>query len=511
MLVLNTINLSSLMSDQNQRSEINGLLFTAEQIRTHEATAAKNSGCDLFTLMERAGQAAYAQWQKFNAKKTLVLVGSGNNAGDGYITARLIQESGFEVVVCAVEPNKSLTGYAEKAQQLWFDADNRVEEFCAEYIDQADIVIDALLGTGLNSSVRSRYADIINQVNQSYKPILSIDLPSGIDADTGKPQGCAIQASKTITFVGIKQGLVTGDGKQSCGQLVFNGLGISDEFIELVTPVGKLVNIDSFTGLGARTINSHKGTYGKLLCIGGNKGTTGAIRLTSEAALRSGAGMVRVFSHSDSIMPISSGRPELMVSSENLSAALQWASCVVIGPGLGQDKWAEDTFEEVIRFCLEHKKPLVIDADGLNLLAKNASAYRLDNCIITPHSGEAARLMSVEAIDIEANRYYYAQKCAKRYTATCVLKGAGTIIDNSDTAWVCEHGNPALAVGGSGDVLTGIIGALLAQGLSLDKAAGFGVTLHAKAGDIAAERDGERGMLPSDLFSIIRRLINELH
>ena len=497
------------MSEKEKPLKIEQLLFTADQVRTYEADAAKENGCDLFILMERAGQSIYRHWQNFDAENTLVIVGNGNNAGDGYITARLIKEAGFKVNVCAVEPSKELKGDAAKAQRLWIDAGGEVIEFSEEYIIQADVIVDALLGTGLNGSVRDNYGAIIHKVNHCTKPVLSIDIPSGVDADTGEPLGDAIQATKTITFVGIKQGLVTGIGKHYSGQLLLDDLGISKAFTALVSPAAELINLHSFGNLKARKINSHKGTHGKLLCVGGNQGTAGAIRLTSEAALRTGAGMVRVYTHSGSIVPISMGRPELMVSSENLSSALEWANSVVIGPGLGQDKWAEQTFIKVINYCLAHKKPLVIDADGLNLLAKKASVYRLNNCIITPHSGEAARLMSRDAMAIEANRYYYAHECAKSYTATCVLKGAGTIIDNTQKAWVCENGNPALAVGGSGDVLTGIIGALLAQGLSLADAAGFGVVLHAKAGDIAAERDGERGMLPSDLFTIVRELINK--
>ena len=163
-----------------------------------------------------------------------------------------------------------------------------------------------------------------------------------------------------------------------------------------------------------------------------------------------------------------------------------------------------------MQYCQNNKMPLVIDADALNLLAKQASSYVLEQCVLTPHPGEASRLLSVSTSDIESDRFNYVRLCAKRYNATCVLKGAGTLIDNAQHTWVCEDGNPALAVGGSGDVLTGIIGALLAQGLTIDEAARYGVTLHAKAGDIASERDGQRGMLPSDLFPVVRELVNKV-
>ena len=487
---------------------LNKRIFTAKEVRDNEALAAKNSHCELFTLMQRAGEAVFNVWKEFNAEHTLVIVGHGNNAGDGYITASLIKQAGKLVTLCAVNPEQALTGDAAKATNLWRDEGGEVNAYTSELLNRSDLIIDAMLGTGITSSVRDNFAKIINEINACNKPVLSIDVPSGISADTGQPLGIAIQASKTMTFVGIKQGLTTAIGKQHCGQLIFDDLNIGTAFFELAASSGTLININSFKKLGARSQNSHKGTHGKLLCVGGNEGTAGAIRLTSEAALRAGAGMVRVYTHSSSIAPVSIGRPELMVSSAYLQEALEWASSVVIGPGLGQDEWAQQTFDEVMQYCQNNKMPLVIDADALNLLAKQASSYMLERCILTPHPREASRLLSTTTQEIESNRFENARLCAKRYNATCVLKGAGTLIDNAEHTWVCEDGNPALAVGGSGDVLTGIIGALLAQGLNVDEAARYGVTLHAKAGDIASEREGQRGMLPSDLFKIVRALIN---
>ncbi|MBQ4798632.1 NAD(P)H-hydrate dehydratase [Pseudoalteromonas sp. MMG006] len=487
---------------------LNKQIFTAKEVRDNEALAAKNSHCELFTLMQRAGEAVFSTWKEFNAEHTLVIVGHGNNAGDGYITASLIRQSGKLVTLCAVNPEQALTGDAAKAYKLWRDEGGEINAYSSELLNRSDLIIDAMLGTGIKSSVRDNFAKIINEINAYNKPVLSIDVPSGISSDTGQPLGIAIQASKTITFVGIKQGLTTAAGKQHCGQLIFDDLNIGPAFFELATSSGTLININSFKKLGARSLNSHKGTHGKLLCVGGNEGTAGAIRLTSEAALRAGAGMVRVYTHSSSIAPVSIGRPELMVGSANLQQALEWASSVVIGPGLGQDEWAQQTFDEVMQYCQNNNTPLVIDADALNLLAKQASSYMLKQCVLTPHPGEASRLLSVSTSDIESDRFNYARLCAKRYNATCVLKGAGTLIDNASHTWVCENGNAALAVGGSGDVLTGIIGGLFAQGLDMDEAARYGVTLHAKAGEIASECEGQRGMLPSDLFKIVRSLIN---
>ncbi|MCU7554620.1 NAD(P)H-hydrate dehydratase [Alteromonas sp. ASW11-19] len=486
-------------------------LYRADQVRENEQTAAGQSGCDMFTLMQRAGKAVFSQCQDLlpNTEVFLVLVGQGNNAGDGYITATHAREAGKQVYVCAVEPERELSGDAGEAQRRWRASGGAIHPFSEALLEKAEVVVDALLGTGINSYIRNEFADIIDTVNQSDKPVVSIDVPSGLDADTGQSLGRCIQADVTVTFVGIKPGLTTGAGKQSCGKLAFDDLGIGKAFSQLAKPCASLLDIQQFGGMGPRDIHSHKGTYGRLLCVGGNRGTAGAIRLSSEAALRSGAGMVRVYVHEASTIQVSAGRPELMVADQDLDEALEWATCVVIGPGLGQDEWAQETFATTLKHCQAENKPVVIDADALNLLGKQATAFTLDECILTPHAGEAARLLGVSVEDVETERFNYARQCAQRFHATSVLKGAGTIIDNEEQTWVCRHGNPGMATAGSGDVLSGILGALLAQGLDRDMAAKYGVTLHAKAGDEVARLYGQRGMIASDLFEAVRALINQ--
>jgi len=437
-----------------------------------------------------------------------VLVGQGNNAGDGYIAAINAKLAGKQVHLCAVEPERTLDGDAGKAQQRWLDSGGSINGFDAALLEKSDVVIDALLGTGINSYIRNEFADIIDAVNASSTPVVSVDVPSGLDANTGQSLGRCVQADITVTFVGIKPGLVTGAGKQSCGKLVYADLGIGKAFQALAKASATMLNIDHFKGMGPREINSHKGTYGRLLCIGGNRGTAGAIRLASEAALRSGAGMVRVYTHESSVVQVSAGRPELMVTDFNLEDALAWATCVVIGPGLGQDEWAESAFETTMKHCQSQNKPVVIDADALNLLCQQSTAYTLSDSILTPHAGEAARLLGVSIDDVESDRFNYARQCSQRYHAVCVLKGAGTLIDNEKKTWVCRHGNPGMATAGSGDVLSGILGALLAQGVETDIAAKYGVVLHAKAGDDIAQLYGQRGMIASDLFDAVRALIN---
>jgi len=484
-------------------------VFLAEQVRDHEGPAAKRSGITLYELMERAGLATYQQAISYfpKANTFVVLAGVGNNAGDGYVVARLAKQAGKQVTVIAAISDKPLKGDALSAQQAWLEAGGAITADTSA-IERADIIIDGLLGTGIQSKVREPFSTLIKTANESQVPIVAIDLPSGIHADTGVVQGVAIKAVLTVTFVGIKQGLVTGQGRAQAGILEFNDLGIEDAFLKQTSPTAELINYLNQARLPERDNNSHKTSHGKLLCVGGNAGTAGAIRLTAEAALRSGAGMVKVYTHSSSILPVSIGRPELMVTDTNLISALEWATCVAIGPGLGQDTWSETTFEAVMQYCFTNNKPLVIDADALNLMAQHASSFPLANTVITPHPGEAARLLNCRASDIEENRFHAVKQLARSYTTTCVLKGAGSLIAENNQTWVCTDGNPALAVGGSGDVLTGIIAALIAQGLTPQQAACLGVTLHAKAGDIAAEREGERGMLPSDLFAIVRELVN---
>ena len=486
-------------------------LYRADQVRENERTAAEKAGVEMFTLMERAGKAVFHQSQLLlpNTDVYLVLVGQGNNAGDGYIAAINAKKAGKQVLLCAIEPHRILEGHAGVAQQKWLDAGGKIEPFNPGYLAKCGLVIDALLGTGINSYIRNEFADVIDAVNKSGKPVVSIDVPSGLDANTGQSLGRCVEADVTVTFVGIKPGLTTGAGKQSCGTLVFDDLGIGKTFVELARSCGSLLNIEQFKGLAPRDVHSHKGTYGRLLCIGGNRGTAGAIRLAGEAALRSGAGLVKVFCHEGSTVQVSAGRPELMVTCDNLHEALDWASCVVIGPGLGQDDWALAAFELAMKHCQTHPKPMVIDADALNLLSKHALSYSITDCILTPHAGEAARLLNMSVDEVEADRFNSVKQCAQRFHATCVLKGAGTIIDNETKTWVCQHGNPGMATAGMGDVLSGILGALLAQGLSKDIATKYGVSIHAKACDEVARLYGERGMLASDLFESVRALINQ--
>jgi len=499
------------MLHKNTAPSLTQKLYRADQVKHLELEAAAKLGLSKFELMQRAGKAVFEHCVALmpNTQTYLILVGVGNNAGDGYITALNAVNGGKRVILCAVEPEREVSGDAARAQKAWLDNGGKIEAFNAEMLTRCDLIIDALLGIGISGIIRNEFADVIDAINNADIPVVSVDLPSGLDADTGESLGRCIQADITITFIGIKLGLTTGAGKQSCGQLVFEDLGIGKAFAEIARSDASALDIAHFKGLAPRPVHSHKGSYGRLLCIGGNSGMAGAIRLSAEAALRSGTGLVKVYAHESSKIQISAGRPEIMVTSSGLNEALAWATCVVIGPGLGQDDWSRATYETVLQYCQNNPKPMVIDADALNIMASTAAFVSIDDCVMTPHSGEAARLLSVSVDEVENNRFVFARQVAERYHSTCVLKGAGTIIDDEQNSWVCRHGNPGMATAGMGDVLTGIIGSLMAQSVSTPLACQYGVSLHAKAGDIVAEKQGQRGMLASDLFDTVRMLIND--
>ncbi len=486
-------------------------LYRADQVRTHEQTAAKELGLEMYSLMQRAGKAVFEECLNLipNVDNYLIVVGVGNNAGDGYVAALQAKLAGKNVTLCAIEPDREVQGDVARARHDWEANGGHVKPFTLDHLKKTDIVIDALLGTGIKGTIRSEFAIVIDAINAASIPVLSIDVPSGLDADTGESLGRCIEADVTVTFIGVKMGLTTGAGKQSCGKLIYNDLGVGKTFTKHARSDANALDLAHFNGLPPRRINSHKGSYGRLLCIGGNLGMSGAIRLTAEAALRTGTGLVKVFCHEESKTQVCSGRPELMVICEGLEEALEWATCIAIGPGLGRNEWSNAVFDKVMEYCQKHPKSVVIDADALNLKAVNTSFVALPNCVLTPHTGEASRLLNVSIDEVEANRFNYARQCAERYDAVCVLKGAGTIVDNQKTSWVCRHGNPGMATAGMGDVLTGVISSLMSQGIDKDIACQFGVSIHAKAGDMVAEKYGQRGMLASDLFENLRILVNK--
>jgi len=484
-------------------------LYRAQQVKDFEGEAAQLAATSLYELMKRAGSACYQVFKKHfpAARAVLVLTGTGNNGGDGYIFALLAKNAGLSVQLCQIGYPAELTGDAARARDAWQTAEGEIAAIEQADFAAADVIVDALLGTGLSGALRGPYHRLICIINQSDKAVLSIDIPSGLNADSGAVTEVAVKADATITFVGLKQGLFTGRAADYCGQIYFSGLGVSAQFNALCSShICRVAYPDVADLLPQRSRSSHKGAFGKTLILGGNIGMPGAVRLAGEAALRSGSGLVKVVTHPHNLPMVIAGRPELMVQGFDLhnrddSALRDWASTLVISPGLGQDAWAKRLLELISASDL----PSVVDADALNLLAENP-AYK-ENWVLTPHPGEAANLLECSIAQVEADRFSAVRNLQRRFGGVVILKGAGTLICDGQQIYVANVGNPGMASGGMGDVLSGIIGGLLAQGLNPQQAATLAVCIHGQAGDLAAGQN-ERGLLASDLFSYIRKLVN---
>ncbi|MFA3792732.1 NAD(P)H-hydrate dehydratase [Aliiglaciecola sp. SL4] len=485
-------------------------LYTAQCVREGELEAAKQMSIPLYEVMQVAGETLFDWIQTHFDHQTniLVAVGTGNNGGDGYVAASLLLADGYRVSLASVDPARQLSGDALLAQQSWLANGGEVADIRLVDTEHFELIVDGLLGTGLSGAVSSSYQSVIQRINQSSAHKLSIDIPSGLDANTGVTLGACVNADTTITFVGIKTGLVTGNGKQRCGNLIFKQLNIGESFAHLMKARARLIEYTDFAPLASRALNSHKGNNGKLLCIGGNNGMAGAIRMTAEAAMRTGAGLVKVYCHANSSSSIVQGRPEIMASSENLLQMLEWADCIVFGPGLGQTSWSQETFNQLFSYLIHQDKPLIIDADGLNLLSHQLHALNLSYLIMSPHSAEAARLLDTSIESVENDRYAAATKLVENYGGNCILKGAGSIVHSQVATYVCANGNPGMSTAGMGDVLSGVLGSLAAQGMTAPEASLFGTCIHSAAADLVADNFGQRGMIASDLFDYLRQLVN---
>lgn len=483
-------------------------IWPADELRRAEKTAAESLGIPLYELMQRAGQAAFdvARDAYPASRHWLILCGHGNNGGDGYVVARLAQGAGIRVTLLAQVSEKPLPEEAQAARDAWLAADGVIHQFNIPWPQDVDLIIDGLLGTGLQNAPRDNVVSLIEQANHFPAPIIALDIPSGLNAQTGATPGAVVQAAYTITFIALKPGLLTGKARDVVGQLRHHALGLEAWLTQQPTHLNRLDASQLAQWFTPRRPTSHKGDHGRLLVIGGDRGTAGAIRMAGEAALRAGAGLVKVLTRVENIAPIITARPELMVDEltpQSLDESLAWADVVVIGPGLGQAPWGKQALRKIDNFC----KATLWDADALNLLAINPD--KRHNRVITPHPGEAARLLNCTVAEIENDRLLSAQRLVKRYGGVVVLKGAGTIVaDERGVMSIIDAGNAGMASGGMGDVLSGIIGALLGQALSPYDAACAGCIAHGAAADELAARYGTRGMLATDLFSTLRRVVN---
>jgi len=494
-------------------SDIETLAYTPAAVREMDRTAIENLGIPGYTLMTRAGSAAFDDARAlFPAEaRWLVICGAGNNAGDGYVIARLALDAGLDVDVAALSDAGKLTGDAARARDDFTAAGGTIGAFDPEQCAATDLIVDAMLGTGLDRPLTGIYREVVESLGNVRVPIVAVDIPTGLNGATGEVMGAAVRADLTTTFVGQKQGLYLGAGPECCGEIRFHDLGIPADHLVGIEP-----SMELYPAAGLRTLlrprarGDHKGIFGHVLVVGGNRGMGGAARLAGESALRVGAGLVSIAAHPEVVASITTARPELMChgvrNSDELDELLSRASVVALGPGLGRDDWSWQMFRRVVG-CAQ---PKVVDADALNILA-DEEIFR-DDWILTPHPGEAARLLGTDSAAVQADRLGSVAGIAERYGGVVVLKGHGTLIGaTAGRPLLVQRGNPGMATAGMGDVLTGVIAGLLAQ-YSGDhlRVAAAGVQVHAIAGDMAASA-GERGLVASDLFAQLRSVVNPTH
>lgn len=482
-------------------------LYRAEQVRELDRAAIEDHQIPGLQLMERAGQDAFAlareRWADVGS--VTVVCGAGNNGGDGYVFARLALEAGLRVRVLQLGDRDRIRGDALVCLQAYLDAGGEFSGF-QRLPEGAGLIVDGIFGTGLERKVEGEWRDAVEAINGAKVPVLSLDIPSGLHSDTGGVLGVAVRADASISFIGLKQGMFTGQGPEYCGEVHFSDLQVPAEVYREQQPSALRIDWQRQSGLlPPRPRTAHKGMFGHVLVIGGDTGFSGAARMAAEAAARCGGGLISIATRQVHAALISGSRPELMShcveSAEALAPLMRRASVLAIGPGLGQGEWGMSMFKAVLQSGL----PMVVDADALNLLA--AQPESRDNWVLTPHPGEAARLLGCTTAEIMADRFKAVTELQARYGGTVLLKGAGTLIRDGSRGpvQVCVDGNPGMASGGMGDLLTGIIAGLIAQGIA--PATAMGACLHGAAADLAA-REGERGMLAGDLYPLIRRLMN---
>jgi ADP-dependent NAD(P)H-hydrate dehydratase / NAD(P)H-hydrate epimerase len=488
-------------------------IYSAAQARALDAHEIEHRQVASFALMTRAAEAALkilrARWPQ--ASRLAVVCGAGNNGGDGYVLARLARAGGLDARVLAATSPDQLGGDARRAHAEWLAAGGTTRPFAADALADCDVIVDGLLGIGLSGAPRPQTVAVIRAINAAHRPVLALDVPSGLDADTGVVHEAAVCAELTVCFVALKSGLFLGAGPEHAGVVLLEDLGITAPDTPQYQPVLKLIaEAEIAARLPKRARDSHKGTNGRVLIIGGGAGMPGALRLAGEAALRSGAGLVTVAGAPENLVPVTATRPELIYlpldSDARLAESLRAATVIAIGPGLGRGEWARRAWSHV----KEIGTPVVADADALNLLAE--SPVKLPaNWVLTPHPGEAGRLLGVDTATVQADRLGAVRELHARYGAVAVLKGAGTLVAGSPHGTVeislCERGNPGMATAGMGDVLTGVIAGLVAQFSDALLAARLGVLIHALAGDSAAQ-GGQRGLIASDLIDELRGWVN---
>lgn len=511
-------------------------VLTSDQMRTADQLAIQRYGIPGILLMEAAARGIAREVMRLHpgTGRVLVLAGPGNNGGDGFAAARLLHQEGLEVHVLGARPPAEYSGDAGTNARIlprlgvafdqFEDEEGRLVPGIQERFSGTSVLVDALLGTGARPELYPSYRELVRTMNASAAPVVAVDIPTGVDADTGRIGTDAVAARVTVSFAAPKLGLLLEPGSGLVGELVIEDIGIPGDALEDAVLGSDRITLPDATDvrrhLPGRSPTGHKGTYGHVLVIGGATGMTGAVVMTATAALRSGAGLVTCAIPEDSLGAVACGAAEAMTlplpgedpgrALDVLAARIPQMDVIALGPGLGRQPWAQELVVNILRTAaaIDDSPPLVVDADGLNAVAGSPSLFADGSLpgrvVLTPHPGEMARLLGCEIQEILDDRLGAARRAARLAANTVVLKGAPSLTAQPDGS-VCINatGNPGLATGGSGDVLTGMIAALVGQGLTPARAAWVGCFLHGRAADVALDRIDIRSMLPRDVIDSI--------
>ena len=496
--------------------------YSAQTSQAIDHDAIDNHGIPGILLMKRA---AWFAWQTMqdkllsNAPNQIhshqhihIVCGPGNNGGDGFVLAQYAAINGYKTTVSLLGERHHIKGDALIALQEMEQAGLELQSFNPKLIENADFIVDAIFGTGLSKAIQGEFAEAIEAINQANKKVMALDIPSGINANTGAVLGTAIRATHTCTFITRKLGHHMAEGESFSGQVSFSRLFLAKEIYQAHPALAENQPLKYWLNkLPERTSDFHKGKAGTNCLIGGDLTMMGAIQLAGMASLKCGSGLGKVISHAEHAIAITQAVPELMCYPETqLSTQLVNAKAYAIGPGLGQNSWGEALFNDTLHRVAELNIAGVIDADALRLLQQwlnSSSSTHKHNWVLTPHPGEAAQLLGITNTEVQADRIKAIKQLHEKFGGVIVLKGNGTLIYNGNRIQICLAGNPGMAVGGMGDVLTGAISAFLAQGLSLWDAANLGVSLHAHAADIHAQQHGQNSLLPSDVTNTMGQLL----
>ena len=477
-------------------------LYSNDKTQQIDRLAAESLAINSFELMQLAGAAVFQHVSHY--PRLLVITGPGNNGGDGFVIAELARRNNQQVAVLAMRDLEQLKGdarlaadgYQGKVLTAWPNGD-------------FDCVVDAIFGTGLNQPVRGAYLATIERINSTDKPVLSVDIPSGLNGTTGQIEGTAVVASQTVAILARNTGLYTMDGQACCGDILFEDLGVPTGVYASVEQKARLLDAQALNAIpAARSPNSHKGAFGHVVCVGGQVGMMGAVMLAARAVLKAGAGSATVVTDESHAQWVPLYAPELMsrgydgldTQDMNQQLGTDSADVMVMGMGLGSSQWSKHLYKSGTRSQI----PLVLDADGLTWLTQSAKPPESLK-VITPHPKEAARLLGVDVATIQADRWQAVQQLANRYQCVAVLKGAGTLVSDGETTFCCPYGSANLATAGTGDVLAGMVGGLMAQGFGPLQSAQMAVTWHALAGESSPHGFS---MTASDLLETMHHVFN---